>query len=190
VRVGGVPLDALDRGAWAAGRVLIPQEAYVFAGSVGENLLYLNPAASAAEVDAAVDAIGMRRLLERLGGYGAPLLPASLSAGERQLVALTRAFLSPARIAVLDEATCHLDPVAEWRAERAFSFRGGTLVVVAHRITSALRARRVLVLDGARAAVGTHAALLAASPLYRDLVGHWEAGGERGEPEHVGLDAR
>jgi ATP-binding cassette subfamily C protein len=99
-----------------------------------------------------------------------------MSAGERQLVALVRAYVSPAPLVVLDEATCHLDPVAERRAEQAFAARPGTLVVIAHRISSALRADRVLVLDGVGATVGDHDTLLRTSPLYRDLLGHWEAG--------------
>jgi len=74
---------------------------------------------------------------------------------------------------LLDEATCHLDPVAEATAEHALRARPGTLVVVAHRLSSALRADRVLVLDGARAECGTHAELLERSALYRDLMGHW-----------------
>jgi ATP-binding cassette subfamily C protein len=86
-----------------------------------------------------------------------------------------RAYLSPAPLVVLDEATCHLDPAAERRAENAFAGRG-TLIVIAHRISSALRADRVLVLDGTGAAVGDHPTLLRTSPLYRDLLGHWEAG--------------
>jgi ATP-binding cassette, subfamily C, bacterial len=77
---------------------------------------------------------------------------------------------------ILDEATCHLDPVADSRVERAFAQRPGTLVVVAHRISSALHARRILVLDGHRAMLGTHQELLTCSPLYRDLVGHWQPG--------------
>jgi ATP-binding cassette subfamily C protein len=77
---------------------------------------------------------------------------------------------------VLDEATCHLDPAAERRAEMAFADRPGTLVVIAHRISSALRADRILVMDGAGATVGDHDTLLRTSPLYLDLLGHWEAG--------------
>ena len=82
-------------------------------------------------------------------------------------------FLAPAAIAILDEATCHLDPAAEAQAEAAFASRHGTLIVVAHRITSALRAQRVLVLDGNRAQAGDHASLLASSAMYQDLVGYW-----------------
>ncbi|WP_241265979.1 ATP-binding cassette domain-containing protein [Streptomyces boncukensis] len=164
-------------------RVLIPQEAYVFTGSVRDNLRYLrtDPVPDA-EVLASAAAVGAGRLVARLGGPDADLDPAALSAGERQLLALARAHLSRAPLAVLDEATCHLDPVAEERAERAFAQRpGGTLVVVAHRISSARRAERVLVLDGARAVVGTHDEVAARSPLYRDLAGIW-AVGDRSQP--------
>ena len=160
-------------------RVLIPQEAYVFAGTLAENILYLRTASaaadrpSAAELDAAAEAVGLSGLVSRLGGHQAIVNPAALSAGERQLIALTRAYLSPAPIAILDEATCHLDPVAEGQAEAAFASRHGTLIVVAHRITSALRAQRVLVLDGNRAQAGDHASLLATSAMYQDLVGYW-----------------
>ncbi len=102
--------------------------------------------------------------------------PGGAVRGERQLIALARAYPSPARLAILDEATSQLDPDAAARAESAFAARPGTLIVIAHRTSSALRADRVLVLDGTRAQIGEHAALLASSPLYRDLVGHWQAG--------------
>lgn len=162
----------------AAGRVLIPQEAYVFSGGLRENLAHLRPdPVPEAELLAAAEAVGLTPLLNALGGPGASVDPATLSAGERQLIALTRAYLSSAPLVLLDEATCHLDPVAEERAERAFAARpGGTLVVVAHRISSARRAGRVLVMDGPRTAFGTHEEVLRRSPLYRDLVGGWEPG--------------
>jgi ATP-binding cassette subfamily C protein len=174
VWLDGVPVPAIPAVELPAHRVLIPQEAYVFDGTLGENLRYLVPGAAAADLDASVDAVGLRALVTRLGGYGASVSPAALSAGERQLIALARAHLSPARIVILDEATCHLDPGAAARAENAFAARPGTLIVIAHRISSALRARRVLVLDGTRAELGRHASLLARSPMYRDLVGHWQ----------------
>jgi ABC-type multidrug transport system fused ATPase/permease subunit len=167
--LGGHPAHSVT----ADTRVLIPQEAYAFRDTLGDNLRYLRPDATEAALDRAVAAVGMAALAERLGGYDAELDPAALSAGERQLVALARAYVSPARLVVLDEATCHLDPTAEAAAEQAFATRGGTLVVVAHRISSALRARRILVMDGCDAAVGTHDDLVDRSPLYRDLVGHW-----------------
>lgn len=182
VLLGGVPLSQIPPADLPRHRALIPQEAYVFAGTLGENLRYLAPGASAEELDATVDAVGLRAVVTRLGGYAAELSPAALSAGERQLIALARAHLSPARLAILDEATCHLDLDAAARAEHAFAARPGTLIVVAHRISSALRARRVLVLDGARARTGDHAALLDCSTMYRDLVGHWM------EPASFGRD--
>jgi ATP-binding cassette, subfamily C, bacterial len=166
VLLDGVPVTASN---W---RVLIPQQAYVFDGTLEENLTYLR-AATKPELDAAAEAVGLIPLLARLGGYGAAVSPAVLSAGERQLVALTRAYLSPAPVVILDEATCHLDPAAEEQAESAFARRGGTLIVIAHRITSALRAKRILVLDGTRAQSGSHAELLGTSPMYADLAGYW-----------------
>jgi ATP-binding cassette, subfamily C, bacterial len=187
VRLGGLPLAGIPADALPGCRVLIPQEAYVFAGTLGENLRYLAPGAPAAQLDASVDAVGLRDVVKRLGGYGAELTPATLSAGERQLIALVRAHLSPARLVILDEATCHLDPATAARAEGAFADRPGALIVIAHRISSALRAQRVLVLDGNRAATGDHASLLASSPLYRDLVGQWGADHDStAEPEPGG----
>ncbi len=173
VLLGGAPVATQPVEERASHRVLIPQEAYVFSGTVLENLTYLRPDATAAEVDLAVEAVGAAELVLRLGGLAAQVRPAELSAGERQLIALARSYLSPAPLVVLDEATCHLDPDAERRAEEAFATRGGTLVVIAHRISSAMRAQRVLVLDGERATVGDHDRLLRTSPLYRELVGHW-----------------
>ncbi|MET3984661.1 ABC transporter ATP-binding protein [Streptomyces sp. PvR034] len=161
-------------------RTLLPQQAYVFTGTVRENLTHLCPCPAdvpAERVGAVVDALGLAPLLGRLGGPDGTLDPARLSQGERQLLALAAAYLSPAPLLLLDEATCHLDAETEERAERALAARPGTLVVVAHRISSAARADRVLVLDGTRAVCGTHAELPARSALYRDLVGMWSAGG-------------
>jgi len=182
VRFGGQPADEVA----AAERVLIPQEAYVFAGSLRENLTYLNPNATDAEIERAVREIGAGELVERIGDT---VVPAELSAGERQLIALVRAYLSPARLTVLDEATCHLDPVAERRAEEAFARRAGTVVVVAHRISSARRAGRILVLDGVTAVVGDHSTLLATSALYRDLWGHWSSQPARLTDDSDGVDS-
>ena len=185
VWLGGRAVPGIPAAGLPGYRVLIPQEAYVFTGTLGENLRYLAPDATAEQLDAAVAAVGLGALVTRIGGYEAELSPDRLSAGERQLVALARAHLSPARLAILDEATCHLDPAAAARAESAFASRPGALIVIAHRMSSALRARRVLVLDGARAAIGDHATLLATSPMYRDLVGQWHEGRDP-VPPHPG----
>ncbi|MFB8772641.1 ATP-binding cassette domain-containing protein [Streptomyces broussonetiae] len=176
VWVAGRPASGLAAAELAGTRVLVPQEAYVFTGTVCENLAYLRPDAPRPAVEAAVEAFGLRPLVDRLGGLDAPLRPDDLSPGERQLIALARAHLSPAPLLLLDEATCHLDPATEARAERALARRAGTLLVVAHRLSSAVRADRVLVLDGIRADCGSHEDLLTRSPLYRDLTGHWNEG--------------
>jgi ATP-binding cassette subfamily C protein len=173
VRLGGVPIGEVDPKTLVSHRVLIPQEAYVFTGTVGDNLRYLHPIATCAELDAVVDELGLRCLVTRLGGYEAAVDAGMLSAGERQLIAVARAHLTAAPVLILDEATCHLDPVAEERVERVLAGRGGTLIIVAHRISSALRAQRIVLMDGADLVSGTHRELLATAPLYRDLVGYW-----------------
>ncbi|UNZ21511.1 ABC transporter ATP-binding protein [Streptomyces sp. 891-h] len=177
-----VPEQRPDPRGLAGRRVLIPQESYVFTGTVRENLccglphpgnaLPRTPPPDSALLGA-FEAVGAGALLRRLGGPAAVVDPVALSAGERQQLALARAYLSPAPLAVLDEAGSRLDPAAEELAESAFARRGGALVVIAHRISSALRADRVLVLDGPRTRCGTHAELLECSPLYRDLVAGW-----------------
>lgn len=174
IRLWGHPVPSP---AAAPLRVLIPQEAYVHTGTLAENLGHLRTdPVPEPELLAAAEAVGLTPLLEALGGPRASVDPAALSAGERQLVALTRAYLSYAPLVLLDEATCHLDPRAEERAERAFAERPGTtLVVVAHRISSARRADHVLLMDGPRTAYGTHDALVRDSPAYRELVGGWTA---------------
>jgi ATP-binding cassette, subfamily B, bacterial RamB/AmfA len=184
--LGGVPTRSLDAATLARHRVLIPQEAYLFTGTLLDNLRYLRPDASESDLARAVHAVGLDDLVRRHGGYRAQVTPDALSAGERQLVALARAYLAAAPLVLLDEATCHLDPAAEARAERAFAARPGALVVVAHRISSAARARRVLLMDGATATVGTDQSLRLTSPLYRDLVGHWtsaQPAGTLGHPD-------
>ena len=176
VLVDGMPTARADPAALASRRVLIPQEAYVFSGTLRENLTYLRDDCSDEDLDASVNALGVRSLVTRLGGYDATLDPSTLSGGERQLITLARAHVSRPPTIVLDEATCHLDPGTEARVEQAFRDRGGTLIVVAHRISSAMRAKRIVVLDGETMDVGSHAELLERSTLYRDLVGLWDPG--------------
>jgi len=196
VSLGGVQPHLLPGPLRASRLALVPQEAYVFAGTVRENLCWLNPEAEDAQLARAVALLGAEELVARLGGPDGVLHdPAALSAGERQLLALVRTYLSPAPVVVLDEATCHLDPAAEARAEEAFAARPGTLVVIAHRIGSALRADRVLLLDSGRCVTARHGDLQVLSPLYRELVGHWlgsapsagSGAGRKAEPQATGL---
>ncbi|OCC07354.1 ABC transporter ATP-binding protein [Streptomyces sp. PTY087I2] len=159
-------------------RVLLPQHAYVFSGSLRDNLRYLRPDAHDREIAAMADAVGLDALLSRLGSLDAAVEPDRLSQGERQLVALGRAYLAAPPLLILDEATSRLDPAAETRAELAFAALPGALVVVAHRLSSARRADRTLVMDGPHTRCGTPAELLRSSALYRDLSGLWEPGAE------------
>jgi ATP-binding cassette subfamily C protein len=176
VRLGGILLPELDPAALRGSIALIPQEAYVFAGTVRENVTYLAPGADDARIGEAVDALGMARLIEELGGYSGRLdRPDLLTPGQRQLLALARVYVSPARIVILDEATCHLAPAVEEQVERAFARRGGTLVVIAHRMTSAARADRILVVASHGGFdSGTHEELLRTSPIYASLVDYRE----------------
>ncbi|MFD3957265.1 MULTISPECIES: ATP-binding cassette domain-containing protein [Streptomyces] len=171
VRWLGRPVRAADA---TSVRVLLPQHAYVFTGSLRDNLRYLRPDATDRELAATADALGLDPLLTRLGSLDALVEPDRLSQGERQLVALGRAHLAAPPLIVLDEATSRLDPAAETRAELAFAALPGALVVVAHRLSSAHRADRILVMDGPRTRCGTSAELLRTSALYRDLAGLWE----------------
>ncbi|WP_432031484.1 ATP-binding cassette domain-containing protein [Streptomyces antibioticus] len=174
--LGGAPLDRIARRELARARVLVPQDPYVFAGTLGENLRYLAPDTPDHALAEAVTALGLDGLAERIGGADGPVDPATLSSGERALVALARAYLSDARLVVLDEVTRHLDATAERRVEEAFRRRPGTVVTLAHRMSLAPRADRVLLLDGTRPSTGTHDTLLAQVPLYAELVGHWGTG--------------
>ncbi|HEX4816065.1 MAG TPA: ABC transporter ATP-binding protein [Nonomuraea sp.] len=183
VLLGGVPLGDVDDGWLRHTVAMVPQESYVFAGTVRDNLVYLRPDATDADLDGAAGTLGLSPLVRRLGGYDAWLDdPSALAAGERQLITLLRAYLSPARVVILDEATCHLDPVREERVERAFAGQGRTLVVIAHRISSAARARRIMVLDNGSVLLGDHASLPARSPVYAEAVGLWSARKEDRKP--------
>jgi ABC-type multidrug transport system fused ATPase/permease subunit len=178
ISFGGAALQLIPEPVLRQQIALVPQEAYIFGGTLHENLTYLRPDATHAELDACSAAVGLTPLVERLGGYEAVLggKDGVLSDGERQLIAAGRVYLSPAALVILDEATCHLDLAAEARVERAFAARAGSLIVIAHRISSAQRAQRVLLLDGTRAILGTHWQLLNISPQYADLAGSWEPG--------------
>ncbi|WP_144317014.1 ABC transporter ATP-binding protein, partial [Streptomyces sp. sk226] len=189
VRWRGRPVRAADA---TSVRVLLPQHAYVFSGSLRDNLRYLSPDARDREIADAAEAIGLGPLLSRLGSLDADVVPDRLSQGERQLVALGRAYLAAPPLLILDEATSRLDPAAETRAELACAALPGALVVVAHRLSSARRAGRTLVMDGPRTRCGTPAQLLRSSALFRDLAGLWEpedAGARGGGPVPDAQDA-
>lgn len=154
---------------------LVAQRPYVFVGSVRDNLCYLRPDADGAEVDEVVDALRIRPLVDRLGGlHGQIETPQRLSDGESQLIGIARALLAATPITVLDEATSTLDPDMEEHVERVLAERLDTMLVVAHRLDSALRADRILFVEHGRATLATHEDLVRQSQLYAQIVRAWE----------------
>jgi ATP-binding cassette subfamily B protein len=134
---------------------LVPQEGYLFDGTIAANIAMARPGATRADVDAACQSLGIGERIAALPeGLDTEVSNRglSLSSGQRQLVALARAFLADPTVMVLDEATSNLDPATEAVVERALEalFAGRTAIVIAHRVTSALRAERVVMLAGGR----------------------------------------
>lgn len=166
---------------------VVPQEPFLFNDTVRANLTFARPDAPAAEVDAAVDLVGLRELIDRLPDGLDTLVHergSSLSSGERQLLALGRAFLARPRVLVLDEATSNLDLRSESQIERALDvlLEGRTAIVIAHRLATAMRADRIAVVDdGGIVELGTHAELVAHEGRYAAMFATWIAhGGSNG----------
>jgi ATP-binding cassette subfamily B protein len=146
---------------------VVPQEPFLFAGSIRTNLAFGHPQATEDDINTAVDVVGLRDLVERLPqGLDTPVHERgqTLSAGERQQLALARAFLARPRVLILDEATSSLDLQSETVIERAFDrlLEGRSAILIAHRLTTAQRADRIVVIDeGGIVEMGTPEELLA-----------------------------
>jgi len=175
VRVDGRDVRTLELGSYRRRLGLVPQEPYLSAGTVAEAIGYGRPGATQAEIEDAARAVGAHDALAALpAGYatGVGERGRNLSAGQRQLVALARAELVAPDILLLDEATAALDLASEAAVARATArlTRRRTTLVVAHRLSTAARADRVLVLaDGRLVEDGAHADLLAAGGRYAEL---------------------
>lgn len=184
VTVDGTDLRSLDLTAYRHRLGVVPQEAYLFAGTVRDAIAYGRPDATDAEVEAAARAVGAHDMIATLdGGYLHEVSERgrNLSAGQRQLIALARAELVDPDILLLDEATAALDLATEAQVNQATDRIAGkrTTLVVAHRLTTAARADRVILMDHGRVAEdGTHEELLALdgryATLWRTFVGEAE----------------
>jgi ATP-binding cassette subfamily B protein len=182
VRFGGVDLRHASVGQLRQRIVVLPQEGFLFRGTVLDNVALGRPGATAEEANEAISRLGLDDWVASLpqgaetdvGERGS-----HLSAGERQLVSLARVALAAPSVLILDEATSSIDPGMERRAEAALAklAEGRTVIVVAHRLDAAERADRVAVVrDGTLAEVGSHDELLEAGGHYAELFAAWSGG--------------
>ena len=161
---------------------MVPQEGFLFTGSIRENILFGRPGATDTEVVSACRSLGIHEFIMSLpNGYETlvSFRGSRLSAGEKQLVSIARAFLADPPVLILDEATSSLDPATEEQVEEALRrlLKGRTSVVIAHRLSTAEHADRVLVVDrGTIVEDGHHAELLARGGYYSALYRQWTAG--------------
>lgn len=178
VRVGGVDLRDTGAPGPRPGIAYVPQDPYLFAGTVASNIAFGRPDAGQAEIERAARSVGAHESIAALPlGYQTPVGPgrATLSAGQQQLICLARAELVEPDLLILDEATSDIDPGTEAEVLSALQAvaRSRTTVLVAHRLTTAAWADRVVVMrDGRAVQSGRHADLVSRPGEYRDL---WES---------------
>jgi ATP-binding cassette subfamily B protein len=189
VLVGGVPLTEVAFASLRERVVMVPQDGFLFDASVAANVRYGRPGMTDAEVAAAFDELGLGDWVQTLSdGVGTPVgqRGESLSAGERQLVAVARAYVADPDLLVLDEATSAVDPATEMRLTRALDAltTGRTTLTIAHRLSTAERADEVLVVDAGRVVQrGRHEELVDVPGVYAGLHASWRrSSGRQGEP--------
>jgi ATP-binding cassette subfamily B protein len=182
VRIDGHDLREVTLASLHGQLGIVPQEPFLFHGTIRDNLVFGRPDASEPEILDACRAVGLDESLARMPlGLETPCFErgASLSAGERQLIALGRAVLARPRVLVLDEATSNVDMQSEARIEYALDhvLAGRTAIVIAHRMATARRAHRIGVIDqGKLQELGTHDELLARNGRYAAMFATWTRG--------------
>jgi ATP-binding cassette subfamily B protein len=185
VTADGFDLRSLELHGYRRQLGYVPQEAFLFTGTIRDNIAYGRPESDDAAVQAAAMSVGAHDLITGLpGGYGHVLSERgrSLSAGQRQLIALARAELVDPAILLLDEATSNLDLATEARVTAAMHrvAHGRTTVVIAHRLQTARAADRIAVLHAGRIVeIGSHDELLASGGRYASMWEAFEAIGDR-----------
>lgn len=180
ITIGGVPLTQVANDDLRRRLIVVPQEPFLFEGTIADNLRFARAHASDDDLRSVAENLDVLTWLDGLdAGLDTPVGPrgSRLSAGERQLVALMRAALVDPDILVLDEATSSVDPLTEVRLQHAMEnlSRGRTIVAIAHRLSTALRADRILVMKDAHIVQdGSHAELVSLPGEYHDLYDAWQ----------------
>jgi len=179
VLIDGHDLRAVTMSSLRRQLGVVPQEPFLFAGSIRDNIAFARPDATDRAVEEAVRAVGLGDLIGRFPDGMATVVHErgqSLSSGERQLIALARAFLAQPRVLVLDEATSNLDLASETRIEAALDvlLEARTAILIAHRLSTAMRADRIAVVSGGRIVeLGSHDELVALGGRYARMYQTW-----------------